>query len=56
MKITSMILRNYSKTKSFVARSHKNNPKRLFNLLYDNELAEDMDNQRTRTVNQVNSK
>ncbi len=47
---------NYSRMEIFVARGYKNNQKRLFNLLYDNELMEEMDKLRDRTVNLVNSK
>ena len=47
---------DYSRMEIFVARGYKNNQKRLYNLLYDNELMEEMDKLRNRTVNQVNSK
>jgi hypothetical protein len=51
-----VFLWDYSRMEIFVARGHKNNQKRLFNLLYDNELMEEMDKLRNRTVNLVNSK
>lgn len=47
---------DYSSMEIFVARGYKNNQKRLFNLLYDNELVEEMHRLRNRAVNQVNSK
>lgn len=45
---------DYSVMEIFVARGYKNNRKGLFNLLYDNELAEQLDRLRERAVNLVN--
>lgn len=45
---------DYTRMEIFVARGYKNNRKGLFNLLYDNELSEQLDMLRERAINQVN--
>ena len=45
---------DYTRMEIFVARGYKNNRKGLFNLLYDNELADQLDRLRERAINQVN--
>lgn len=46
---------DYSKMEIFVARGYKYNSKRLFNLLFDNELIDEMNRLRSRAINLVNS-
>lgn len=46
---------DYSIMEIFIARGYKNNRKRLFDILYDNELCDELHQLRERAVNLVNN-